>query len=429
MIPIYQWKRAESRDYLQKLCLRGTGLHSGVDAEVAEIICAVRERGDTALVEFTKKLDGVELGSLRIEAAEIHDLASEVDPELRRILSSAKENIRRFHQHQIEKSWEFEAEDGVHLGQRIRPLRVVGLYVPGGTAAYPSTVLMNAIPAQIAGVPRIVVVTPYQKFKENPILAAVLQELNLDEVYGVGGAQAIAGLAFGTATLPKVDKIVGPGNVYVASAKRQVFGSVDIDLIAGPSEVVVVADDTANPDFVAADLMAQAEHDENACAIAVTLSHKLAHDIQNSLVRLIKNLTREMIIRRALEGQGAILVCSDLDEAAEVVNSVAPEHLELLMKNPESFAEKIHSAGAVFFGPYSCEAVGDYFAGPNHVLPTSGTARFASPLGVYDFLKRTNVIKYTQQALEKNHTFIEKFALVESLDAHARSLSIRFHKG
>jgi histidinol dehydrogenase len=287
---------------------------------------------------------------------------------------------------------------------------------------------MNAIPAQIAGVSRIVVTTPYDQFRQNPIIAAVLEELNLTEVYGVGGAQAIAALAYGTSSLPKVDKIVGPGNIYVATAKRQVFGVVDIDMIAGPSEVVIVADPSVNADFAAADLMAQAEHDENACAIAITLTRDFAVSIRNSLARLIESLSRKEIIRKALTNYGSILVVEDWVEAAEAVNTIAPEHLELLMPEPESFAEKIHSAGAIFFGAYSCEPVGDYLAGPNHVLPTSGTASFASPLGVYDFLKKTSLIKYTSEALKKNRTYIEKFALAENLDAHAHSVRVRFQQ-
>ncbi|MCI0421444.1 MAG: histidinol dehydrogenase, partial [Acidobacteria bacterium] len=339
-----------------------------------------------------------------------------------------KENIRTFHERQMEETWEIEAADGVRLGQRISPLQSVGLYVPGGTAAYPSTVLMNALPAKIAGVPRIVVTTPRHQFRRNPVIAAVLEDLGLDEVYGIGGAQAVAALAYGTETVPKVNKIVGPGNIYVATAKRQVYGVVDIDMIAGPSEVVVVAEDSIDPDFVAADLMAQAEHDANACAIAIVLSKEFALSVQNSAACLIKNLSREKIVREALENCGALIICASWDQAAEAVNAVAPEHLELLMEEPEPFAAKIHSAGAIFFGPYSCEPVGDYFAGPNHVLPTSGAARFASPLGVYDFLKRTSLIKYTQAALQKNHAYIEKFAESEGLDAHAQSARVRFKK-
>jgi len=426
MVPIYAWNTPEAKIYLHRICSRGSEIPPEIDQLVRRILKAVQIDGDSALRKFTKEFDGIELEDFRIDCEEIHSLATQVDPELRDVLRLAKENIRRFHQFQLEKSWEFEAEEGVRLGQRIQPLQSVGLYVPGGTAAYPSTVLMNAIPAQIAGVPRIAVVTPCQQLRKSPVIAAVLEELNLTEVYGVGGAQAVAALAFGTETVPRVDKIVGPGNVYVATAKRHVFGVVDIDMIAGPSEVAVVADESADPDFVAADLMAQAEHDENACAIALTVSQNLANSIQSSLARQIQNLSREKVIRKSLEDFGGIILAQTWDEVAEAVNRIAPEHLELLLENPEPLADKIHSAGAIFFGPYSCEPVGDYFAGPNHVLPTSGTARFASPLGVYDFLKRTSLIRYSQSALQRNRTSIETLALAEHLDAHAQSVRVRF---
>lgn len=426
ILPILRSNTPELHSYLKKIDSRGSAPDEAIETQVSEIVAGVRTLGDAAVREFTHRFEGMDLQSLRIDPEEIRKLAAQVDPELRQVLRLARENIRRFHECQLEKSWEMEGTDGVRLGQRILPLQSVGLYVPGGTAAYPSTVLMNAVPAQIAGVPRIVVTTPPHQFHRNPVVAAVLEELGLEEVYGIGGAQAVAALAYGTETVPKVNKIVGPGNIYVAAAKRQVYGIVDIDMIAGPSEVVVVADDSVDPDFVAADLMAQAEHDENACAIAVVVSKEFALAVQNSVACLIQNLNREKIIRKALQNFGAIIVCSSWDEVVEAVNAVAPEHLELLMDAPEPFATKIHSAGAIFFGPYSCEPVGDYFAGPNHVLPTSGTARYASPLGVYDFLKKTSLIKYTQAALERNHAYIEKFAESEKLDAHAQSVRIRF---
>jgi histidinol dehydrogenase len=426
MVPIYSWNTPEFKSYLDRVSSRASEIPAEVEQSVRQILREVRTLGDRALRKFTKEFDKIELEDLRIDPREIRKLASRVDPGLRNVLHLAKENIRHFHEFQLEKSWEFEAEEGVRLGQRIQPLRSVGLYVPGGTAAYPSTVLMNTIPAQIAGVPRIAVVTPCHQFRNNPIIAAVLEELNLTEVYGVGGAQAVGALAFGTATIPRVDKIVGPGNIYVATAKRYVFGVVDIDMIAGPSEVVVVADESVDPDFVAADLMAQAEHDENTCAVALTLSRELANAIQDSVARQIKSLSREEVIKKSLENYGAIIVAGSHDEIAEAVNAIAPEHLELLLQDPEPLAEKIHSAGAIFFGPYSCEVVGDYFAGPNHVLPTSRTARFASPLGVYDFLKRTSLIRYSQSALQKNRTYIEAFAQAEHLDAHAQSVRVRF---
>ena len=426
MIPLFHWNTPDLQSYLKRIDSRGSVPDAAIETQVAEIVAAVRTGGDDAVREFAHRFEGIDLKSLRIDPDEIRKLAAQADPELRQVLRLARENIRRFHERQLEKSWEMETGDGVRLGQRIVPLQSVGLYVPGGTAAYPSTVLMNAVPAQIAGVPRIVGVTPPHQFHKSPVIAAVLEELGLDEVYGIGGAQAVAALAYGTETVPKVNKIVGPGNVYVATAKRQVFGVVDIDMIAGPSEIVVVAEDSIDPDFVAADLMAQAEHDENACAIAVVVSKEFALAVQNSAACLIKNLNREKTIRKALQNYGAIIVCSTWDEVVEAVNAVAPEHLELLMDAPEALAAKVHAAGAIFFGPYSCEPVGDYFAGPNHVLPTSGAARFASPLGVYDFLKKTSLIKYTRAALEKNHTHIERFAESEKLDAHALSVRIRF---
>lgn len=428
MIPIHRWNTPEARYYLEKVNSRGAKGNAEVESKVAVILKSVRERGDEAVRELTREFDGFEPRHFRIDPAEIQRLAGQADPKLRKILRQAKQNIWAFHQHQKENSWDFEAEDGVRLGQRVRPLQSVGLYVPGGIAAYPSTVLMNAIPAQIAGVARIVVATPYPQFQANPVVAVVLEELGLEEVYGLGGAQAIAALAYGTTTVPKVDKIVGPGNPFVAEAKKQVFGRVDIDMIAGPSEVVVVADESADPALVAADLMAQAEHDEAAVALAITLSSSLAQAIQTSLTLQIEDLTRQTTIRRALQEYGAILVVRQPQEAVQIVNQIAPEHLELLTKNSEALAAGVDACGAIFFGSDSCEAVGDYFAGPNHVLPTGGTARFASPLGVYDFVKRTNLIKYSRSALRKHHHAIEQFALAEGLDAHAYSIRVRMGK-
>jgi len=425
MIPIFILNTPESFQYLEKISLRSVAADAEVQPLVIQIIEEVRKHGDQALVEYTRRYDGIELKDLRISSGEIRALAESADRELCEVIRQAAENIRSYHLHQVEKSWEYETSDGVRLGQRIRALRSVGLYVPGGTAAYPSTVLMNAIPAQIAGVERIVVTTPYHQFKQNPSIAAVFQELGLEEVYGVGGAQAIAALAYGTESIAKVDKIVGPGNIYVATAKRLIYGVADIDSIAGPSEVIVVADEGVPAAFVAADLLAQAEHDTSACAIAIVPTETYARSVQASAVNLLKALTRKDIIRKSLENYGAILVSPDWDQAAQVVNAIAPEHLELLLQQAETFSEKIHSAGAIFFGAFSCESVGDYFAGPNHVLPTSGTARYASPLGVYDFLKKTSLIRYNRTALEKNHVAIEKFAMAERLDAHAQSVAIR----
>jgi histidinol dehydrogenase len=425
MIPIIHLATPEFSKYLKKISLRGVALSAEIQPLVSEIIEQVRKKGDQALIDYTRKYDGTVLKNLRISAEEIHALARSADRELLKVIRQAAENIRRYHLHQVESSWEMETADGVRLGQRIRALRSVGLYVPGGTAAYPSTVLMNAIPAQIAGVERIVVTTPYHQFRQNPVIAAVFEELGLQEVYGVGGAQAIAALAYGTKSIARVDKIVGPGNIYVATAKRLLYGVVDIDSIAGPSELIVVADAAVPAGFVAADLMAQAEHDTKACAIAIVPTKAYARSVQAAAERLIKTLKRKEVIRKSFKNYGAILVSSDWDQAVQVVNTIAPEHLELLLEEAETFAEKIHSAGAIFFGAYSCETVGDYFAGPNHVLPTSGTARYASPLGVYDFLKKTSLIRYNQKALERNHAAIENFAMAEQLDAHAQSVAIR----
>ncbi len=425
MIPICQWPGAEAVAYLEKVSSRGAQADGELQAGVTAILDSVREKGDAALREWTLRLDGFEPGSLKIDPGEIGSLARRVDPELREVLRQARQNIAGFHRRQRQESWEFEASDGVRLGQRITPLSSVGLYVPGGSAAYPSSLLMNAVPAQIAGVGRIVVATPYARFRANPVVAAALAELGLEEVYGVGGAQAIAALAYGTESVPRVDKIVGPGNAWVSAAKRQVFGQVDIDKIAGPSEVVVVADDSAHPDHVAADLMAQAEHDEAAVALAIVFSRVQAEAVRASLQRQILELSRQATIRTALERYGAVLVVSEPREAVAIVNRIAPEHLELLTREAESLGRQVEACGAIFFGSDSCEAVGDYFAGPNHVLPTGGSARFASPLGVYDFVKRTNLVKYTREALRRNHRAIERFALAEKLDAHARSVRIR----
>ncbi len=425
MIPICQWPGAEAVAYLEKVSSRGAQADGELQAGVTAILDSVREKGDAALREWTLRLDGFEPGSLKIDPGEIRSLAQRVDPELREVLRQARQNIAGFHRRQRQESWEFEAPDGVRLGQRITPLSSVGLYVPGGSAAYPSSLLMNAVPAQIAGVGRIVVATPYARFRANPVVAAALAELGLEEVYGVGGAQAIAALAYGTESVPRVDKIVGPGNAWVSAAKRQVFGQVDIDKIAGPSEVVVVADDSAHPDHVAADLMAQAEHDEAAVALAIVFSTVQAEAVRASLERQILELSRQATIRTALERYGAVLVVSEPREAVAIVNRIAPEHLELLTREAESLGRQVEACGAIFFGSDSCEAVGDYFAGPNHVLPTGGSARFASPLGVYDFVKRTNLVKYTREALRRNHRAIERFALAEKLDAHARSVRVR----
>ncbi|MEP7340784.1 MAG: histidinol dehydrogenase [Acidobacteriota bacterium] len=420
--------RPEENEKLQRILSRNVGLNNDIMARTEAIIRDVTMRGDAAVVECTHRFDNVVLSAqtMRVDREWIEELAERVDEDLIAAMREAISNIRYYHERQMAKDWEVEMANGVRLGQRIRPLQIVGLYVPGGTAAYPSTVMMNAIPAQVAGVERIVVVTPPAKFAQNPVIAAVLKELELYEVYLVGGAQAVAALACGTQTIPRVDKIVGPGNQYVAAAKKLVYGAVDIDSIAGPSEIVVVADDTARADYVAADLLSQAEHSEDAAAILFTTSEALAEAVAGELVRQTATLSRHKIIERSLADYGALIVVNSIDDACEMVNRLAPEHVEVITADAEATAEKIHNAGAIFIGPYSPESVGDYFAGTNHVLPTGGTARFSSALGVYDFLKRTSIIRYTKEELMRTAGSIERLALAEGFEAHARAATIRY---
>jgi histidinol dehydrogenase len=355
----------------------------------------------------------------------IEQLAAQVDQQLIAAMREAIANIRRFHQRQLTRDWEIEGANGVRLGQRVSPLESVGLYVPGGSAAYPSTVMMNAIPAQVAGVKRIVVVTPPAQFAKNPVVAAVLKELGLFEVYTIGGAQAIAALAYGTETIPRVDKIVGPGNQYVAAAKKLVYGIVDIDSLAGPSEIVVIADETARADFVAADLLSQAEHSEDAAAILITTSESFAEAVRAEIIRQTALLSRREIIARSLSDFGALIVVKSHDAACQLADLIAPEHIEVMTRDSEATAARLRHAGAIFIGDYSPEPVGDYFAGANHVLPTGGTARFSSALGVYDFLKRTSIIRYTRAELLRTVEAIDRLARAEGFDAHARAATIR----
>ncbi|HEX2488047.1 MAG TPA: histidinol dehydrogenase [Blastocatellia bacterium] len=413
---------------MQRILNRGIGLNDEILARAAAIIGEIRERGDAALIEFTERFDGVKLSpeTLRVDRRTIEELAAHVDYDLLAAMREAIANIRHYHERQLTGDWEIARENGVRLGQRVRPLEIVGLYVPGGSAAYPSTVMMNAVPAQVAGVGRIVVVTPPTQFKRNPVIAATLKELNLFEVYTVGGAQAVAALAHGTETIPRVDKIVGPGNQYVAAAKKLVYGAVDIDSIAGPSEIVVIADDTARADFVAADLLSQAEHSEDAAAILITPSEKFAEAVRDEIVKQTRSLSRREIIERSLADFGALIVVESLSAACALADRIAPEHVEVITEDDEATAAKINHAGAIFIGPYSPEPVGDYFAGTNHVLPTGGAARFSSALGVYDFLKRTSVIRYTREELTRTAASIERLALAEGFEAHARSATIRY---
>jgi histidinol dehydrogenase len=388
----------------------------------------VQRRGDAALLEYTQRFDGVQFESLRVSEATLRTSAAKVDKEVLAALRLAIENVRVFHERQREESWEISPVAGVRLGQRITPLECVGLYVPGGTACYPSSIVMNVVPAQVARVERIVVATPPRTLAENPAVAAALLELNAKEIYGVGGAQAIAALAFGTETLPRVDKITGPGNKYVAAAKKLLFGVVGIDAIAGPSEIVIVADQTARAEFVAADLLAQAEHGEDASPVLITTDEELAKQVTEQLNIQLESLPRRAIAQSSLENYGAIVVVETPDEACALVNELAPEHVELVTSDDEALAEKIKHAGAIFFGAYTPEAVGDYLAGPNHVLPTGRTARFSSALGVYDFVKRTSTLRYSPEAFNSVVKSISILAQCEGLAAHARSATIRKQK-
>jgi len=429
MIPIIH--KAEVTPFLFRLARRSVGRDAELLQTVGSIIQDVRDRDDDAVIDYTARFDGVELtyADLRVSEEMLRSSAAGVDENFLTALRQAIKNVRTFHKRQVEQSWDFSPSPGVSLGQRITPLETVGLYVPGGTAAYPSSIVMNVVPAQVAGVNRIVVVTPPRTLAENPAIAATLLELNVSEVYRVGGAQAIAALAFGTETIPRVDKIVGPGNKYVAAAKKLVFGNVGIDSIAGPSEIVVIADESAPPNLLAADLLAQAEHGEDASAILFTTSASLAHAVAGEVQRQADSLPRREIVASSLKNFGAIIVLETIDEICAVVNyGIAPEHLEIVTTNDEAVAAKVRNAGAIFFGQYTPEAVGDYLAGPNHVLPTSGTARFTSALGVYDFVKRTSVLRYSASAFDAVADSISVLAESEGLAAHARSATIRKQK-
>ena len=393
-----------------------------VSAPVADIIRTVREQGDRALYEYARRFDGAELSGLSVTGAELEAALEQVEPEFLAVLREAADNIRAYHAKQKRESFVMTQRDGVILGQRILPLARVGIYVPGGTAAYPSTVLMNAIPAQIAGVEDIVMVTPPGRDGAvSPAILAAAQVAGVTQIFKCGGAQAIAALAYGTETIPQVDKIVGPGNAYVAEAKKQVFGQVNIDMIAGPSEILVVADGKSDPAWVAADLLSQAEHDAHAAAVLVTDSRPLAEAVQNEVERQLTDLPRRDIAQKSLEANGKILVTKDLAAAVEAANRIAPEHLELCVDDPFALLPLVKNAGSVFLGRHTPEALGDYFAGPNHTLPTSGTARFSSPLSVDDFVKKTQFIYYTREALADAAPRIADFAEREGLHGHARS--------
>lgn len=399
-----------------------------VDA-VNEIVEAVRANGDAAVFEYTKKFDGADLNgnNIRVTQDEIDEAYRQIEPDVLDVIRKAIVNIRTYHEKQRQYSWFDSKSDGTILGQKVTPLTRVGVYVPGGKAAYPSSVLMNILPAKVAGVEQIIMVTPPGKDgKVNPGTLVAANEAGADVVYKVGGAQAVAALAFGTETIPKVDKIVGPGNIFVALAKKAVYGYVSIDSIAGPSEILVIADETANPRYVAADLLSQAEHDELASAILVTTSETLADQVSEEVDAFVKKLSRKEILEKSLDNYGYILIAENLNQAVDIANEIASEHLEIVTKNPFEVMTQIKNAGAIFLGEYSSEPLGDYFAGPNHVLPTNGTAKFFSPLSVDDFIKKSSIIYYSRQALEPVKDDIIKFAESEFLTAHANSIKVRF---
>ena len=423
--------KESTKDILENLLKRSPNNYGKFEASVQEILNAVKEKGDEAVFEYTEKFDGVRLDAehLLVTEEEIAEAYEQVDDELIAIIRKALVNIRDYHQKQMQYSWFDSKPDGTILGQKITPLHRVGVYVPGGKAVYPSSVLMNVMPAKVAGVDEIIMVTPPGKNgKVSPNTLVAAKEAGVDKIYKVGGAQAIAALAYGTESIPKVDKIVGPGNIYVALAKKAVYGHVSIDSIAGPSEILVVADETANPRYVAADLLSQAEHDELASAILVTTSEKLAHEVSDQVDGFLKELSRAEIISKSLDNYGYILLADTMEDVIDVANEIASEHLEIQTKNPFEVMTKIRNAGAIFIGEYASEPLGDYFAGPNHILPTNGTAKFFSPLSVDDFIKKSSIISYSREALQKVHKDIESFAKAEQLTAHANSIHVRFEE-
>lgn len=427
MIPKVIADGKKEYDFIKELKLRAENSDKDVVPAVSEIINNVREKGDKAVYDYTVKFDGKAPEKTEITKDEIEELIKDCEPKFLEAITKAAENIKDFHARQVQQSWLTTKENGVIMGQRVRGLKRVGIYVPGGTAAYPSSVLMNAIPAKLAGVEEVIMVTPPCKDgKPNPNIMAAAKIAGVDRVFLIGGAQAAAALAYGTETVPKVDKIVGPGNIFVATAKKLLYGVVDIDMIAGPSEILIVADKTANPKFLAADLMSQAEHDRLASSILLTTSDEIAVETEKEVLRQVQKLSRKDIIEYSLSNFGAIIVCSDMTQAVDFANELAPEHLEVCCENPMEYVGKLHNAGSVFLGNYSPEPLGDYFAGPNHVLPTSGTARFFSPLSVDSFVKKSSFIYYTEDALKKDAELIEEFAKKEGLTAHANSITVRF---
>ena len=426
---ILKLTKETQNNILENLLKRSPNSYGEFESRVNDIIQNVREKRDEAIFEYTLKFDGatIDQDNIRVTEEEIKEAYEQVYPKLLDVIRKALVNIRDYHTKQKQYSWFDSDESGIILGQKVTPLKTVGVYVPGGKTVYPSSVLMNVIPAKVAGVSNIIMTTPCGKDgKVYPSTLVAAKEAGVDAIYKVGGAQAIAALAFGTESIPKVDKIVGPGNIYVALAKKAVFGYVSIDSIAGPSEIMVLADETANPRFVAADLLSQAEHDEMASAILVTTSETLAEQVSVEVDKFVATLSRKEIIQKSLDNYGYILVADTMQDAIDTVNEIASEHLELVTKNPFETMTKIRNAGAIFIGEYSSEPLGDYFAGPNHVLPTNGTAKFFSPLSVDDFIKKSSIISYSREALEPVYKDIVQFAECEKLTAHANSIRVRF---
>lgn len=418
---------AEFEDFFHRLRRRGGAFTPELLATVMEIVRDVAARGDAALFDYTAKFDRYELTAATVEVTEEEkkEALSRVRPEDLDVISLAAFRIEKYHKNQTAQSWLVNDEEGVEVGQRILPLERIGIYAPGGKAVYPSTILMAAIPARIAGVEEIILVTPAKDGQLNPLIAAAAKVSGVNRIFKIGGAQAIAALAYGTETIPKVDKIVGPGNAYVAAAKKLVFGQVDIDMIAGPSEVVVIADKTANASFAAADLLAQLEHDEMAAAVLFTPEENLAQEVSQEVARQLQTLSRTAILEKSRSRYGAIIVTADIEQAIELSNVFAPEHLELMVEDPAGALSRVRNAGSVFLGSFTPEALGDYMAGTNHILPTEGTARFSSPLGVYDFVKRMSVLRFSPEALNKLGRQTAHFARIEGLDAHANSVDVR----
>lgn len=426
---IQKLNKDTKQNLLEDLLKRSPNSYGQYEASVQSILNEVKEKKDEAVFAFTRKFDGAEISAdnILVTEAEIEEAYQEVDASLLDVIRKARNNIENFHAKQRQNSWFDSKPDGTILGQKVTPLQRVGVYVPGGKAVYPSSVLMNVMPAKVAGVDEIIMVTPpgkEGKISPNTLVAA--KEAGVDKIYKVGGAQAIGALAYGTESIPKVDKIVGPGNIYVALAKKAVYGHVSIDSIAGPSEILVIADETANPRYAAADLLSQAEHDELASAILVTTSEELAKAVSNEVDGFLKVLSRSEIIAKSLDNYGYILIADTMDDVIDVANEIASEHLEIQTKNPFEVMTKIRNAGAIFIGEYASEPLGDYFAGPNHILPTNGTAKFFSPLSVDDFVKKSSIISYSKDALSRVHKDIEAFAKAEQLTAHANSVHVRF---